>query len=687
MTITLKQNMLSIVGIMALCSLLGCVVLIHNAHRIGTNLKTETRRHIQSLIGKNAQRIESTMRLMEKNADDLATAGEAFYRICEKNQVDITDTIKSYLIHNFQKLPDAVGGGLWYEPLVMLNKPRYGLYAYREKDRVMFTWDLNTPAYDYHSQGWYRLAIPEKWDRSKHRPKRIYWTNPYMDEAATQALMITVDALMTDPTKGIIGMSTVDFSLEDLKKQVARMTVTPHSLPFAVDTSSGRLIAYPADPGKLMQPVSDLGWSRALTSLDSLTPGVVNEKSLTMDKDTFSLFYAATGTGITVGILSPEKELYASIHQLNQANLATSIAVIAVQVILFLLVALFMVRRVCNPITKLTDVAQQIADGDLQRSSTSLAALQGKGFKVRRDETGRLMNAFKEMGAKLNTLLSQVQAAGNQVAASSNEIATSSTHLEDTISHQATSADQVSTFSKQISGTVDSLTQTMNTVNEAASGTASLAETGQERLREMEGTMQEVLNGAVSISDKFQEIKENGEAISTIVTTITKVADQTNLLSLNAAIEAEKAGEYGMGFSVVASEIRRLADQTSVAVLDIEEMVNRMAASVTTGAAEMQAFSQGVGNAVKKISEMGTQLDDIMESVRTLTSRFHSVNQGMETQSQSANQISETIAELNTLSQNTLESIREFKLTAQFLNSAASDLQEEVSRFKLHDQA
>ncbi|MFW6099348.1 MAG: methyl-accepting chemotaxis protein, partial [Thermodesulfobacteriota bacterium] len=263
---------------------------------------------------------------------------------------------------------------------------------------------------------------------------------------------------------------------------------------------------------------------------------------------------------------------------------------------------------------------------------------------------------------------------------------TSSTHLEANISDQAVSAGQISASSKQISATTESLAGTMNEVSAAASETASLAESGQKGLGEMETTMQGVLQGTASISDRLTDIKENGAAISSIVTTITKVADQTNLLSLNAAIEAEKAGEYGRGFSVVADEIRRLADQTSVAVLDIEEMINRMESSVSAGATEMEDFSQDVGSAVRKINDMGKQLDGIMERVRTLTPRFESVNAGMETQSESAVQISETMDQLNTLTQNTLESIREFKRTAQYLNTAASDLQEEVSRFKVDGQ-
>lgn len=683
MNVTLKQNMLLMVGVITLCSLLGYVVLIYSAHLIGNDLRIETQNHIKSLIGKNARQIEAAMQLMEQNASDLAGAGEAFLTIHRRTGSDITPAIKDYLLDNFRGLPNAVGGGLWYEPFVMMDKPRYGPYVYRENDQIHFTWDLNTPAYDYHNQGWYRLAIPKQWDRSQKRPRRIYWTDPYLDEAATEALMITVDALMTNPEDGVIGMATVDLSLEDLQTMVARMTVTANSRPFAVDTSSGLLIAYPADPDRLLTRVSDLDWGTALEALH-VQPDKVSLHSIQIEGADFSLFTTGTGTGFAVGILSPDQELFADLNHLRNVILTTSIGVIALQITLFLLVALFMVKRVCNPIGKLTGVARQIAQGDLKGSAEALMQVK-ESTGSHQDETGQLLVSFEEMTAKLNALLARVQQAGNQVAASSNEISTSSTHLEANISDQAVSAGQISASSKQISATTESLAGTMNEVSSAASETASLAESGQKGLGEMETTMQGVLQGTASISDRLTDIKENGAAISSIVTTITKVADQTNLLSLNAAIEAEKAGEYGRGFSVVADEIRRLADQTSVAVLDIEEMINRMESSVSAGATEMEDFSQDVGSAVRKINDMGKQLDGIMERVRTLTPRFESVNAGMETQSESAVQISETMDQLNTLTQNTLESIREFKRTAQYLNTAASDLQEEVSRFKVDE--
>jgi len=120
------------------------------------------------------------------------------------------------------------------------------------------------------------------------------------------------------------------------------------------------------------------------------------------------------------------------------------------------------------------------------------------------------------------------------------------------------------------------------------------------------------------------------------VTTITKVADQTNLLSLNAAIEAEKAGEYGRGFAVVATEIRRLADQTAVATYDIEQMVKEMQSAVSAGGMGMDKFSEEVRRGVNEVQQVSHQLTQIIQQVQALMPRFESVNEGMQAQATGA---------------------------------------------------
>lgn len=185
------------------------------------------------------------------------------------------------------------------------------------------------------------------------------------------------------------------------------------------------------------------------------------------------------------------------------------------------------------------------------------------------------------------------------------------------------------------------------------------------------------------ISSKLTVINEKTKAISSMVTTIIKVADQTNLLSLNASIEAEKAGEHGLGFAVVAREIRRLADQTSVATVDIEQTVKQMQGSVSAGVTEMDKFSKAMNLGVQVVGGISKQLGMILEQVKILAPRFATVNEGMRAQTDGAEHIDNAISKLSVGARTTSESILKFNKASEQLNEAAQNLQAEVERFKV----
>ncbi|QXE21559.1 putative Methyl-accepting chemotaxis sensory transducer [Richelia sinica FACHB-800] len=154
-------------------------------------------------------------------------------------------------------------------------------------------------------------------------------------------------------------------------------------------------------------------------------------------------------------------------------------------------------------------------------------------------------------------------------------------------------------------------------------------------------------------------------------------------MSLNAAIEAEKAGEYGLGFAVVAREIRRLADQTAVATIDIEQMVKQMQSSVSTGVMEMDKFATEVSRSVEDVANISMQMGQIIEQVQDLTPRYEAVSQGMEAQAQGATQISDAMSQLSSNSVQTAASLREINQAIAQLNQIAQGLRQEMSRFKL----
>jgi methyl-accepting chemotaxis protein WspA len=326
-------------------------------------------------------------------------------------------------------------------------------------------------------------------------------------------------------------------------------------------------------------------------------------------------------------------------------------------------------------IAGVVDVAEKMSIGDLT------AEVHVSDSK---DEISKLENSFRSMNRGLAALIKQVQTSGIQITSSATQIAASGKQLEATVNEQAASTNEVVATAKEIAATSGKLVKTMDEVSHMAESTAREASTGQKELVRMENTMKVLGNATISISNKLGIISEKANNINSIVTTITKVADQTNLLSLNAAIEAEKAGEYGMGFAVVAREIRRLADQTAVATLDIENMVKEMQSAVSTGVMEMDKFSHEVSKGMEDIRNIGVQLAEIIQQVQSLTPRFDSVNRGMEAQSEGAQQISETMAQLAETSLQTADALREINSAIALLNEAAQGMRHEISRFKVN---
>ncbi|MGO4517132.1 methyl-accepting chemotaxis protein [Terriglobus sp. 2YAB30_2] len=303
----------------------------------------------------------------------------------------------------------------------------------------------------------------------------------------------------------------------------------------------------------------------------------------------------------------------------------------------------------------------------------------------RQDEFGLLGAGFDNMIDDLKLLISQVQKSGLQVSTSITEIAATSKQQQATANEIAATTTEISATSKEISATSRELGKTMAEVSAVAEQTAVLAGSGQVGLSRMEETMNHVVEAATSINSKLAVLNVKAGNINQVVITITKVADQTNLLSLNAAIEAEKAGEYGRGFAVVASEIRRLADQTAVATYDIELMVKEIQSAVSAGVMGMDKFSEEVRRGMQEMHQVGNQLSQIIKDVQTLVPRFETVNDGMQAQAIGAGQISEALGQLGEAAQQTVESLRQSSLTIDELNIASSTLRSSVSRFRLQE--
>jgi methyl-accepting chemotaxis protein len=394
-------------------------------------------------------------------------------------------------------------------------------------------------------------------------------------------------------------------------------------------------------------------------------------------------------------------------------EIVVTLAWVALGLLLLSVMGLLFMRDATTSLRQVVTIANQIAAGDLDGRST---------LHTRKDELGVLGRAFDQMSAamkkmvsaaeriaagdlavaveprsdrdalghalanmvdSLSGLVTEVQKSGIQVNTSVNEIAASARQQHATATEIAATTSQIGATSKEITATSRVLVKTMHEVTSVADQSATLAGNGHAGLTRMESTMRLVMEAASSINAKLAVLNEKAGNINQVVTTITRVADQTNLLSLNAAIEAEKAGEYGRGFAVVATEIRRLADQTAVATCDIEQMVKDIQSAVTAGVMGMDKFSEEVRRGMHEVEQVGDQLSQIIQNVQALAPRVESVSEGMQAQATGAEQITEALAQLSDAAQQTVESLRQSNQVIDGLNLAASGMRGGVSRFKL----
>ncbi|RMT58225.1 hypothetical protein ALP43_04867 [Pseudomonas azotoformans] len=361
----------------------------------------------------------------------------------------------------------------------------------------------------------------------------------------------------------------------------------------------------------------------------------------------------------------------------DNATAAIDDAVMGVSLLLAILAAalcgLLLMRAIMAPMQRIVQILEVMRTGDLSKRLNL----------ERKDEFNAVETGFNDMMTELTALVSQAQRSSVQVTTSVTEIAATSKQQQATATETAATTTEIGATSREIAATSKDLVRTMTEVSTAADQASVAAGSGQQGLARMEETMHSVMGAADLVNAKLAILNEKAGNINQVVVTIVKVADQTNLLSLNAAIEAEKAGEYGRGFAVVATEVRRLADQTAVATYDIEQMVREIQSAVSAGVMGMDKFSEEVRRGMSEVQQVGEQLSQIIHQVQALAPRVLMVNEGMQAQATGAEQINHALVQLGDASSQTVESLRQASFAIDELSQVAVGLRSGVSRFKV----
>jgi methyl-accepting chemotaxis protein WspA len=354
----------------------------------------------------------------------------------------------------------------------------------------------------------------------------------------------------------------------------------------------------------------------------------------------------------------------------SNVNITVSLLAVALLVLTKFVVARSIVR------------ATDALNGRVRELASGASDLTARVPVTTQDELGQLAESINGMIGKIHGIVAKARESSIQLLSVASEIAATARSQEQTVNNLSTSTTEVAASVREISATSKDLSGTMNEVSQSAAHAADLATTGRDNTTKMATEMKQLVESTASVSAKLGMIREKADSINAVVTTITKVADQTNLLSINAAIEAEKAGEYGRGFLVVAREIRRLADQTAVATLDIETMVKQMQDAVSAGVMQMDKFADEVRSGVAQVSKINQMTWEIINEVQGLSGRFQLVNEGMKNQSVGAQQINDAMTQVAEAARRSAQTIQEFEKATAHLRGSVEGLNAEIAQFK-----
>jgi methyl-accepting chemotaxis protein WspA len=393
------------------------------------------------------------------------------------------------------------------------------------------------------------------------------------------------------------------------------------------------------------------------------------------DKELYPL--AAENKSVTSQVVRQSLEAVNHEFDLAQRRYAASKKAFIFTLILGLAISLFasylLIHTINTPLTIITKTMAHITQGDLSK----------RILYNRQDEFGVLIHGFNKMADYLCELVSEIQHSGIQVTSSITQLAATNKQREAAASEHAATTSEIAAATTEIAATGSNLMSTTKKVNSLTRNAAHAASEGHSSLKSIDEKMIAMENATVAIVGKLSVLSEKAGNIAGVVKTINKVADQTNLLSLNAAIEAEKAGEYGTGFSVVASEIRRLADQTAVATFDIEQMVQDVQAAISSSVMGIDTFAGDAHKNAEEVRDIAEQLAGVIEQVEILKPQIDTLTEGIDVQALGAKQISEAINQLNVATQQKAESISQTSTTISQLHQAAMMLQDGASRFKV----